>query len=706
MNIVDSGRGNPKNSHPFGSSHSNMSTTAASNANGAAKTGSAGSTMKCVCNWKRCRNYFNVFGQDHGSIFSGPPLKVKLDADIPEHVALKEAIDRILNVSQDWKTNSNGSSYCRYTICRHHYTEKHLKKFLDAQSEGNMDFSLTTTFTKHGARKYLATADSGDTFTNSSGEVLYLPTPTVPREKIDSVCSALKKKLKGSSGTSKEDPRALVARNQQTEQENIVLRDQIDTMKSQLAYLQDMVMKLQEEHYVGTNSVAESPKSRSNHHSSQRARRSPSVQSGGSGVPHEIELGDSDNETDINTHWNENTIVDEDGDNGDNDDWTDYGDDVEQSDNSGAGHSLYRIQPRRRNSSSVMSVGSALSTKSRAKSVISTAKSLKSLPREIELDEDEDDSDDHASLEEEAFDNRSIASSSRISHGGVSLDDYNGSSRRPGSRRTNNGSQRSRRRESTNSRPQGYNRSSRRNSSVRSTNRSTGNFDDNASIASTRSGKSVTFDANSSQNGSAHGSSHSAGTYQVAQLVVTDPYGEKGTYTGSISHSTGMPHGNGRLEYDKVGRWYEGDWKHGRWTGYGRLSNGDGDFYEGGLKNDHKHGRGVMRFADGRTFVGEYVNGQMIEGKMTYQDGSTYAGSWVDGMRHGRGRCVFADQSIYEGEFREGEFFGYGRMAWSDGGWYEGEWFNGEMHGRGKEVRPDGTLRHEGEWSKGQPIRH
>jgi hypothetical protein len=112
-----------------------------------------------------------------------------------------------------------------------------------------------------------------------------------------------------------------------------------------------------------------------------------------------------------------------------------------------------------------------------------------------------------------------------------------------------------------------------------------------------------------------------------------------------------------------------------------------------------------MEFADGRVFEGQYINDQMVEGKMTYQDGSTYTGSWVDGMRHGKGRCMFTDNSVYEGEFREGEFYGYGKMSWSDGGWYEGNWVYGEMDGWGKEVRPDGSLRHEGEWRKGQPVR-
>lgn len=197
----------------------------------------------------------------------------------------------------------------------------------------------------------------------------------------------------------------------------------------------------------------------------------------------------------------------------------------------------------------------------------------------------------------------------------------------------------------------------------------------------------------------------STDTFFVTDRQIVDPYGEKGVYSGALSKSTGMPNGRGRLEYEKEGRWYEGDWIHGRWTGYGRLSNGDGDFYEGGLKNDHKHGPGVMRFADGRVFEGEYIRGQMIQGKMTYQDGSVYGGSWVDGMRHGRGKCIFVDGSEYEGDFREGNFHGHGKMTWNDGGWYVGEWCDGEMHGSGKEIRPDGSLRHDGEWSRGQPIR-
>lgn len=194
-------------------------------------------------------------------------------------------------------------------------------------------------------------------------------------------------------------------------------------------------------------------------------------------------------------------------------------------------------------------------------------------------------------------------------------------------------------------------------------------------------------------------------TRQVTNLTVADPYGEKGKYTGSIDTKTSMPHGYGRLNYEGTGRWYEGDWKYGRWTGRGQLANTDGDLYEGELLDDHKHGYGIMRFADGRIYDGQFKHGQMAKGKMTYKDGSYYDGSWLDGMRHGYGRCVFPDNSVYEGNFVNGEFHGKGKMMWNDNGWYYGDWNMGIMDGFGKEVLPNGSIRHDGKWKKGRPVR-
>jgi len=43
---------------------------------------------------------------------------------------------------------------------------------------------------------------------------------------------------------------------------------------------------------------------------------------------------------------------------------------------------------------------------------------------------------------------------------------------------------------------------------------------------------------------------------------------------------------------------------------------------------------------------------------------------------------------------------------WSDGRVYTGDWENGKAHGYGKEVRPDGSIRHDGKWEMDKPIRN
>lgn len=672
---------------------------------GAAKGGAANKASaipRCVCSWKNCRVYQKVF-RGH-PVWDGV-VKLKFATNEPETMALKASIDRNLKVpaskADDWKPGKHpDQELAKYNVACHHWTEQHIRKYRADPKH----FSFVKPFSVHGAAKYLYKVDSKETFRDPGGEtdeLLYLQAPLVPKDVVKNLFYQIKDEVgddmeDGEGPHHKEDFKSSSQQQQQAqmngntpekaptdtkvqtvthlsaedrkdsvtvstnrskqeegrlqdkEAENKRLKEQLESMQSQLVYLHDMVQKLQLEQFdqgsarggASTGKAAPGggapagpggrPHNRNRRPAGgpQNDSRRTGSRSSRSSVPNEIEI-----ESEDDGGWIEPS-----------NDWSDEEENnrgVEDDQSNGTFHVTYQAQ--RRNSFS-----SRASRTSRATSVISASKSIKSLPREIELEDDEDDEESHASLEEEAVDNRSFASSKKSR-----------SQRSSTHKRASMG----------NKKP--YRRASMGNSS--------------------------------------HGRSSDAGSvggvYQVTALTVTDPYGEQGTYTGSISNSTGMPHGFGRLEYDKAGRWYEGDWKHGRWTGQGRLSNGDGDYYEGGLKNDHKHGQGVMRFADGRIFEGEYVNGQMVEGKMTYQDGSTYSGGWVDGMRHGRGRCVFTDNSVYEGEFKEGEFFGHGKMSWSDGGWYEGEWYNGEMQGFGKEMRPDGSLRHEGQWVKGQPIR-
>jgi hypothetical protein len=115
---------------------------------------------------------------------------------------------------------------------------------------------------------------------------------------------------------------------------------------------------------------------------------------------------------------------------------------------------------------------------------------------------------------------------------------------------------------------------------------------------------------------------------------------------------------------------------------------------------------GRLTYTDGSVFEGLHVKGLLLRGKMTYGDGSSvYEGEWRNGKRHGRGICIFSDGSVYEGDFKKSHIHGHGVMIWSDGGWYLGDWHKDEMHGWGMELEPDGTVRHEGRWKRGVPVR-
>jgi hypothetical protein len=195
-------------------------------------------------------------------------------------------------------------------------------------------------------------------------------------------------------------------------------------------------------------------------------------------------------------------------------------------------------------------------------------------------------------------------------------------------------------------------------------------------------------------------------TDYVGEFAVVDPAGRKGIYTGTVFKSSGMPCGQGRLEYPDRGEIFEGQFVHGFWTGYGRcIYTNTGEDYTGFFHNNIKHGHGVTKYQDGRVYNGTYSHGVKVEGKMTYQDGSTYLGEWSRGARNGRGTYTFPNGSVFFGEFLEDKMYGSGVLTWASGGRCVGGWKNGLRHGYGKDFRPDGSLRREGTWTDGKLFR-
>lgn len=85
---------------------------------------------------------------------------------------------------------------------------------------------------------------------------------------------------------------------------------------------------------------------------------------------------------------------------------------------------------------------------------------------------------------------------------------------------------------------------------------------------------------------------------KVKDKIILDPYGDKGAYTGIILRSTGMPHGSGEMIYQEDRRTYTGEWRHGRWHGYGKASFANGDSYQGEYRFDQRHGRGIYQVSE------------------------------------------------------------------------------------------------------------
>ena len=55
--------------------------------------------------------------------------------------------------------------------------------------------------------------------------------------------------------------------------------------------------------------------------------------------------------------------------------------------------------------------------------------------------------------------------------------------------------------------------------------------------------------------------------------------------------------------------------------------------YQGQVKDGKPNGLGVLFYTKGVKYIGEWKNGEFIEGTMTKPDGSFYVGEWKDGKR-------------------------------------------------------------------------
>eukprot|EP00054_Salpingoeca_dolichothecata_P031852 m.264814 g.264814 ORF g.264814 m.264814 type:complete len:150 (+) comp28250_c0_seq1:38-487(+) len=117
-----------------------------------------------------------------------------------------------------------------------------------------------------------------------------------------------------------------------------------------------------------------------------------------------------------------------------------------------------------------------------------------------------------------------------------------------------------------------------------------------------------------------------------------------------------------------------------------------------------------VQYDDGDIFAGEWNAEGKREGSgvLTFADGSKYSGNFVNGMCQGLGVLVFPDSSKYEGEFHAGKYHGSGVYQRADGMKFEGEFREGQVRGSGLLTFADGTSgrpRQEGDWQGYELVR-
>ena len=134
---------------------------------------------------------------------------------------------------------------------------------------------------------------------------------------------------------------------------------------------------------------------------------------------------------------------------------------------------------------------------------------------------------------------------------------------------------------------------------------------------------------------------------------------------------------------DKHGELYIGDFKKGKFSGFGRLYAEEILEYEGYWKNGEKSSMGK-----------EYKDGELV-----------YRGSYKHGKRSGVGE-EFAKNSEtdalytkYSGEWKDGKYDGYGSLYNEHILVYQGNWKGGKYNGRGKLYENGQCI--EGRWESG-----
>ncbi|XP_026231827.1 alsin-like isoform X2 [Anabas testudineus] len=126
-------------------------------------------------------------------------------------------------------------------------------------------------------------------------------------------------------------------------------------------------------------------------------------------------------------------------------------------------------------------------------------------------------------------------------------------------------------------------------------------------------------------------------------------------------------------------------------TGEGRFKDAH---YTGSWLAGRVHGRGTMKWPDGRMYSGNFKNGledgygECVMSNKVLNKPDTYQGHWRDGKIHGFGKYMYSSGEVYEGCFCDGQRQGYGmlssgKLARTSSSVFIGQWVQDRKTGYG-----------------------
>ena len=156
-------------------------------------------------------------------------------------------------------------------------------------------------------------------------------------------------------------------------------------------------------------------------------------------------------------------------------------------------------------------------------------------------------------------------------------------------------------------------------------------------------------------------------------------------------------HLHGRIIYPN-GDHYEGQYHHMHRSGAGLFqSHHFSSYYDGQWLSDQKHGYGEEKTGDGMEYKGWFVGGvRQGEGRLVFENGDVYEGNFFKNKHSGEGKYIWASSGkTYDGQWEDGQMHGKGSYL-SRGKEYVGGFVHGKKEGWG--VLTIGETKYEGEF--------